>query len=132
MVETTRINPTALPRNPAFSQGVVVTGPARTIYVGGQNGVDADGTVVGTDIYAQTVRAVQNLQLVLAEAGADAGAVVSMSITLTDPGALPAGFRAFQESWDAGAEPPVITVACVSALANPAFLVEISAIAVAA
>jgi hypothetical protein len=29
-------NPAGLPRNPAFSQGVSVEGPARTIYVGGQ------------------------------------------------------------------------------------------------
>jgi enamine deaminase RidA (YjgF/YER057c/UK114 family) len=45
---TTRIthhNPAGLPRNPAFSQAVSVEGPTRTIYVGGQNAVDADGTV---------------------------------------------------------------------------------------
>ncbi len=130
MVEITRVNPAGLVRNPAFSHAVVVSGPARTIYVGGQNGVDADGAVVGTDAYNQTLRAVQNLRVVLTEAGAGPSAVVSMTITLTDLAALPDGFRAFQESWDADAEPPAVSVACVTALANPAFLVEISAIAV--
>ncbi len=129
MVELTRINPSALPRNPAFSQAVVVTGQGRTIYLGGQNGVDGNGAVVGTDVHTQTSRALQNLQLVLAAAGADERAVVSLSITLVDQADLPEGFRAFQETWDAGVEPPAITVSCVSALANPAFLVEISAIA---
>ena len=38
-------HPAGLPRNPAFSQGVSVEGPARTIDVGGQNAVEADDTV---------------------------------------------------------------------------------------
>ena len=36
------INPEGLHRSPAFSQAVVVEQPAKTIYIGGQNGVDAD------------------------------------------------------------------------------------------
>jgi len=43
----THVNPEAMHSNPAFSQAVVVEGAARTIYVGGQNAVDADGRVVG-------------------------------------------------------------------------------------
>ena len=33
------INPEGLHRSPAFSQAVVVEQPAKTIYIGGQNGV---------------------------------------------------------------------------------------------
>ena len=44
------VNPEGLHRSPAFSQAVVVEQPAKTIYVGGQNGVDADGKVVGTTV----------------------------------------------------------------------------------
>ena len=40
------------------------------------------------------------------------------------------GFAAFQELWDASAEPPTISVLVVAGLANPQFLIEISAIAV--
>ena len=36
-----------LHRNPAFTQAVVVSGPVRTIYVGGQDAVNADGQIVG-------------------------------------------------------------------------------------
>jgi hypothetical protein len=48
MTERTRgrvehINPEGLTKNPAFSQAVVVTGPAKTIYVGGQDAVDGSG-----------------------------------------------------------------------------------------
>ena len=33
------LNPDGLMKNPAFSQAVAVTGPHKTIYVGGQNAV---------------------------------------------------------------------------------------------
>lgn len=33
-------------QSPTFSHAVVVEQPARTVYVGGQNGVDASGAVV--------------------------------------------------------------------------------------
>jgi len=39
MPEVVPINPDALPRNPAFSQGLGVAGGGRTIYVGGRNGI---------------------------------------------------------------------------------------------
>ena len=41
MTAVTRLRPAGLPRNPAFSHGVSVEGPARTIYVGGLNGITA-------------------------------------------------------------------------------------------
>ena len=41
------LNPPTLHRNPAYSQAVAVSGGARTIYVGGQNAVDASGAIVG-------------------------------------------------------------------------------------
>jgi hypothetical protein len=45
-MSTRHINPEGLHRSPAFSQAVVVERPAKTIYIGGRNGVDADGKVV--------------------------------------------------------------------------------------
>ena len=39
------INPEGLNRNPAFTNVVVVSGPVRTIYVGGQDAVTAGGEV---------------------------------------------------------------------------------------
>lgn len=47
------INPDGLHRSPAFSQAVVVEQPTKTIYVGGQNGVGADGKVVGPSLREQ-------------------------------------------------------------------------------
>ena len=41
------INPDNLIKSPAFTNVVVVTGSMKTIYVGGQDSVDASGKVVG-------------------------------------------------------------------------------------
>ena len=48
-MSTRHINPEGLHRSPAFSQAVVVEQP-KTIYIGGQKGVDADGKVVGPTV----------------------------------------------------------------------------------
>ena len=37
------LNPETLHKNPAFTQVITVTGPAKTIYIGGQDAVDAQG-----------------------------------------------------------------------------------------
>jgi enamine deaminase RidA (YjgF/YER057c/UK114 family) len=130
MTIVTRLRPAGLPDNPAFAQGVSVDGPARTIYVGGQNAVSADGTIAGTDAGSQTRQALENVGLVLAEAGAKLTDVVHWRIALVQGASLPAAFGAFQEVWGARGEPPAISVDIVAGLANPAFLVEITAVAV--
>ena len=55
----THINPATLHTNPAFSQGVLVEG-GRTLYIGEQNGTDADGIISG-DFATQTRQALQNV-----------------------------------------------------------------------
>jgi enamine deaminase RidA (YjgF/YER057c/UK114 family) len=113
------------PANPAFSEAVSVAGNTRTIYVGGQNGV-------GADLAAQTVAALRNLEAVLGEAGAKLEDVVSWSVLVVAGQPLGAAFGAFQEVWGERGNPPAITVAFVQGLANPAFLCEITAVAVTA
>jgi len=39
------INPDRLHKNPAFTQVISVSGPVKTIYVGGQDAVDAQGII---------------------------------------------------------------------------------------
>ncbi len=41
------INTNRLPKSDAFTDVIVVTGSARTMYVGGQDAVDESGAVVG-------------------------------------------------------------------------------------
>lgn len=119
-----------MPKNPAFSQVVVVDQPASTIYVGGQNAIDADGAVVGDDLYQQSVQALENLCAALAAADASFADVVRWTVTLVEGHQIADGFRAFLELDDIPDPPPTIGVSVVSGLANPAFLVEIDAVAV--
>jgi enamine deaminase RidA (YjgF/YER057c/UK114 family) len=126
------LNPDALPKNPAFSQGVMATGPARTIYVGGQNAIDASGQVVGKgDLKAQTERALDNLEAVLAAGGARLEHVVKLDIHVVAGQSIQKGFEAFQPRAAAfHGRPPAVTVTFVAGLGRPEWLVEIDAVAV--
>jgi enamine deaminase RidA (YjgF/YER057c/UK114 family) len=126
----TYLNPESLVRNPAFSQAVVVEGAAKTIYVGGQNGVRSDGTVVGDTLAEQTRQALRNLEAALAAAGATLKDVVRWNIAMVAGHNAAEGFAAFREVWGDASDPPAISVHVVSGLANPRFLVEIDAVAV--
>jgi enamine deaminase RidA (YjgF/YER057c/UK114 family) len=128
-MSTRHINPEGLHSSPAFSQAVVVEQPAKTIYIGGQNGVDADGKVVGPTVGEQSGQAFRNLATILESEGATLGNIVHWTIAVVDGNSFDEGVAAFQEVWDPADPPPAITVHVVAGLA-PGFLVEIDAIAV--
>ncbi len=79
-MSTRHINPQGLHRNPAFSQAVVVEQPSKTIYVGGQNGVDADGKIVGSTVAEQASQALRNLATILESEGASLANIVHWSM----------------------------------------------------
>jgi enamine deaminase RidA (YjgF/YER057c/UK114 family) len=126
------LSPDGLPRNPAFSQAAVIRGPVRTIYVGGQDAVLADFTIVGAgDLAAQTRQVLANVETALRAAGAGLEHVVKWNILVVEGQSIEAGFGAFQQFWgDRPPHAPLITVAIVKGLAHPDFLVEMDAIAV--
>jgi enamine deaminase RidA (YjgF/YER057c/UK114 family) len=125
------LNPDGLPRNPAFSNVAVVSGSVRTIYIGGQDAVDAEGNIVGIgDIAAQTEQVLRNLRTALAAAGAGPEHVVKWNVLIVDGQDFGPGYAAFQRVWGDQPNPPVITAAVVKGLAHPDFLVEMDAIAV--
>jgi len=125
------INPDGLSKNPAFTNVITVTGPARTIYVGGQDSVDASGQIVGKgDIKLQTEQVLNNLQMALKAAGADLEHIIKWNLYVVQGQSIQLGFAAFQQVWGRRPNPPAITMAFVAGLANPDFLVEMDAIAV--
>ncbi len=127
------VNPEGMHANPAFSQAVTVEGDAKTIYIGGQNAVGPDGNIVGEgDLRTQVKQALTNLETVLKAAGAGKQDVVKWTIFVLHGQDVQTGFTAFQEHWGPMEKAPAITSAFVAALANPAFLVEIEAVAVVA
>jgi len=125
------LNPAGLHKNPAYTQAIVVSGNATTIYVGGQNAVDASGNIVGKgDIGAQTEKALQNLETALAAGGAGLQNVIKWNVYILHGQSAKVGFEAFQKVWGQRPNPPVISGIFVPALAHPDFLVEIDAVAV--
>ena len=125
------LNPEGLNRNPAFSNVAVVSGNVRTIYVGGQDAIDAEGNIVGVgDIAAQTEQVLRNLRTALAAAGAEPEHVVKWNVLIVEGQDFRTGYAAFQKVWGDRPDPPVITAAVVKGLAHPDFLVEMDAIAV--
>ncbi len=125
------INPKGLPKSSAFTNVIVVAGPAKTIYVGGQDAIDASGSIVGKgDIGRQTEQVLANLQTALVAAGADLADVVKWNVYVVEGQPLQPAFEAFQRAWGQRPSPPAITVVIVSGLARPEFLVEMDAIAV--
>lgn len=108
-----------------------MNGLAKTVYVGGQNAVDASGAVVGKgDLKAQTEQVFKNLQIALEAGGAKLENVVKWNIYVVEGQAIEPGFAVFQRVWGNRPNPPVITTVYVAKLANPDFLVEIDAVAV--
>ena len=125
----THVNPEGLHRNPAFSWAVRVPAGYDTIHVGGQNGVGADGRIVGPGLAEQTRQALANLRTCLEAAGAGLADVVKWTILCVEVSDMQEGFAAFGEMWPRDAPPPAITFALVAGLGVPGALVEIEAVA---
>jgi len=107
----------------------VVPPGATTIYVGGQNSVDADGALVGgDDVAAQSSRALANAKTALEAVGATIDDVVQWTVLFVDGVDLSAAYGAIAADL-ASDEPPLVTGARVAGLGVPGALVEIGAIA---
>jgi enamine deaminase RidA (YjgF/YER057c/UK114 family) len=66
----------------------------------------------------------------LQAAGAGIEHVIKMNLLVVEGQPLEPGFAEFQRVWGDRPNPPLVTMAYVSALARPEFLVELEAIAV--
>ena len=120
------INPDGLPTSPAFAQGTVASGQ-RMVVVGGQNGVNADGTMAD-DLAGQTQQALRNVITVLDAASATPADVVRLGIYLVESVDPRDAFAAVGPVW--GSHPTAIVVVRVAGLARPDALIEIEALAV--
>ncbi|MCU1515321.1 MAG: hypothetical protein JWQ75_42 [Pseudarthrobacter sp.] len=129
MASIQRIRPEGLVSSPAFSHVAIVPPGATTIYVGGQNAVGADGSLVGAgDVAVQSARALANAKTALAAAGATLDDVVQWTVLFVDGADLAAGYGAIAGEL-ASDEPALVTAARVAGLGVPGALVEISAVA---
>lgn len=119
------VNPESLHSSPAFSQGTIA--PAgRTLYVGGQNGLDATGAMAD-GVAAQTAQAIANVRAVLDAAGATPDDVAKLTIHLADTVDPLEAYQASVAAW--GEHRTAVTVLLVSRFGVPGALVEIDAVA---
>jgi enamine deaminase RidA (YjgF/YER057c/UK114 family) len=124
-----RIRPEGLVSSPAFSHVAIVPPGATTIYVGGQNAVNADGTLLGEgDVALQAFHALDNAKIALAAAGATVGDVVQWTVLFVDGVDLAAAYGAIAPEL-ASEEPALVTGASVAGLGVPGALIEIGAVA---
>ncbi len=124
---TTFLNPrdVHVPAGP-YSHTAVVQGGSELVFVSGQVGMRADGSVPSS--FAEQVDLTfENLQACLAAHGLGVDAIVKLGVFLV-PGQDFQVLRAARERYF-GAHRPTSTSVFVAQLASPAFLVEIEAIA---
>ena len=110
-----------------YNQAVEVTGADRTVYLSGQVGIAADGSVP-EDAEAQCALAWRNLQAQLRAAGMEIENLVKITTivrNLADVASVRAGRASVL-----GAHRPASTL-IIGGLSNPAWKVEVEGIAVA-
>lgn len=121
-----KFNPEGGSSPPFYSHGAEVSAGAKLLFISGQVGVRADGSLA-EGIEEQARLAVENLKRVLEGAGMTTADVAKYTFYLTDP----ADFDGFARA-AAGliASPPAATTLLyVKALASPDMKVEIEAVA---
>jgi 2-iminobutanoate/2-iminopropanoate deaminase len=100
-----------------------------TIYVSGQIAYDSNGNLVGDgDIKAQTRQVFENIKSVLERAGSGLKDIVKINSYITDGSKFMDMLAVRSEIF--GNDPPASTAVVVQALAFPALLIEVEAIAI--
>src|SRR5881394_464283 len=127
-MDTRQVNPWAWQDQFGFSQAWRVDNPSSVVFVSGQGPISGDGALVGEgDFEAQTRQVFENLQTVLADAGASFEAIMKITVYLTDIGNL-RDFGRIKAEFIPG-EQPASTALEVGSLALPSMMLEVEAIA---
>ena len=122
-------NPTDRPTPPTYHHAVEVSGSVRTLYIAGQIGMAADGTIPSS-VEAQTRLVYANLEAVLATAAMTLADVVKTTVFLVRPDDR-AAFATVRSEMTGGLN-NASSLVFVAGLALPQLLVEVEAIAVKA
>jgi enamine deaminase RidA (YjgF/YER057c/UK114 family) len=114
-----------------FVWGRVVPTGARTIYVAGQTSIDEEGLpLYKGDMGAQLARSVENLQTVLAEAGATLAHVVKVTYFTVDVDLFFAHMDVLVRRLEQAGCKPTSTLVEVRRLFHPDILFEVESVAV--
>ncbi len=125
------VSPETLPPPTGYAHATVAAA-GTTVYLGGQAGLRADGTLAGEGLVEQFDHACANVVEALRAAGAEPEHLVSLQIFVTDAAAYRAELGPVGESYRRhfGKHFPAMAVLEVSGLFDPSALVELVGIAV--
>ena len=123
-----RINPPGVSAPTTYSH---IVRAGKTVYIAGQVGSDAQGKVAGPGMKEQVEQVMTNLRTVLKSQGLDASHVAKINIYTTSIDEYRAPDIAAIRAAFFGDSRPASTLVQVVRLADPAYKVEIEAIAVA-
>jgi enamine deaminase RidA (YjgF/YER057c/UK114 family) len=123
-----RVNPPDMSQPQTYSH---VVRAGNTVYIAGQVGADAKGTVAGPGMREQVDRVLANLGTALASQKLDVSHIAKINIYVTSIDEFRAPEVAAARAKFFGNHRPASTLVQVVRLADPAFKVEIEAIAVA-
>lgn len=126
--EVTRSNPAAVRAPMGYSHAIQIAGDYRRLIISGQVGLAPDGTVPSS-AEGQIAQAFANLRAVLTANGMTVANIVKTTAFLTDRGLL-ASYRQARGAVF-GEHAPTATLLFVAGLADPNWVVEIEAEAVA-
>ena len=128
----TILNPPSLARPSGFSHGIVAEG-GRLLFLAGQPGVDASGTIASPgDLVAQFTQAMSNLKTVVEAAGGQMTDIVKMTIYVKDRDGYRAKLKELGVAYRSfcGKYYPATTLVEINNLFDDDALLEIDAIAV--
>jgi enamine deaminase RidA (YjgF/YER057c/UK114 family) len=125
------VNPPTLLEPSGFSHAVV-SGPGRTVWLGGQTAHGRDGRLRGNGLVEQFDHAAANVVEALAAAGGRPEQLVSMQLFTTDAAAYRASLRELSDVWKRhfGRHYPAVALFEVSGLFDPDACIEIMGVAV--
>ena len=122
-----RINPDGLSKNPGYTQ-VVKAG--KLVFIAGQVGATAAGKIAGPGMKEQYQQVLDNLATALKSVGLDFSHVAMTTTYVTDIEEFRTPEVQALRPQRFGNRPPTSTLVQVVRLANPAYKVEVDAIAV--
>ena len=133
-MEREHINPKGLYKHPAYTRIISVKGPMKIIFIAGQTPSDDNYQPIAVGDYrAQYIVVINNLSLLLKEAGATWDDVVYKRIFVVDVEKYHAAVSdpSSPRPWHPE-RPPCSTLVGVTRLSNPDYLIEIDLMAVTA
>jgi len=129
-----KIDPVSVPGRPrpsGYSDGMLVSGPARLLFVSGQIGWDERRTLVSADFVAQFRRALENAVAVVRAAGGGPESIVRLTLYVVDKREYAARVKEVGDAYRAvmGRAYPAMSLIPVPDLLEPGARVEIEATA---